>query len=104
MTGARTASSTPSPGPRRDRDLPERAGEVPSHAAVLPDRGHRRAHLDAPSGATYFRADLPEDEQKVVWATAYPPAADLFARNAPRRHQPAGHWGAVRQAGGLYFL
>ena len=57
-----------------------------------------------PSGATYFCADLPEDEQKVVWATAYPPAADLFARNAPRRHQPAGHWGAVRQAGGLYFL
>ena len=36
-----------------------------------------------PSGATYFCGDLPEEEQKVVWATAWPPAADLFARNAP---------------------
>ena len=36
-----------------------------------------------PSGATYFCGDLPEDEQKLVWATAYPPAAGLFARNAP---------------------
>ena len=36
-----------------------------------------------PSGAAYFCGDLPEEEQKLVWATAYPPAADLFARNAP---------------------
>ena len=35
-----------------------------------------------PSGAAYFCGDLPEEEQKLVWATAYPPAADLFARNA----------------------
>jgi pimeloyl-ACP methyl ester carboxylesterase len=36
-----------------------------------------------PSGAACFCGDLPEEEQKLVWATAYPPAADLFARNAP---------------------
>ncbi len=36
-----------------------------------------------PSGIGCFAGDLPEDEQKVVWATASPPAADLFASNAP---------------------
>jgi pimeloyl-ACP methyl ester carboxylesterase len=36
-----------------------------------------------PSGAAYFCGDLPEEEQKLVWATHYAPAADLFARNAP---------------------
>ena len=36
-----------------------------------------------PSGAACFCGDLPEEEQKLVWATHYAPAADLFARNAP---------------------
>jgi pimeloyl-ACP methyl ester carboxylesterase len=36
-----------------------------------------------PSGAANFCGDLPEEEQQLVWATAYPPAADLFARNVP---------------------
>src|ERR1700690_3548733 len=36
-----------------------------------------------PSGIGCFAGDLPEEEQKVVWATAYPPAVDLFAHNAP---------------------
>jgi pimeloyl-ACP methyl ester carboxylesterase len=36
-----------------------------------------------PEGVTAFAGDLPEDEQKVVWATHYAPAADLFSRNAP---------------------
>jgi len=36
-----------------------------------------------PSGAAYFCGDLPEEEQKLVWATHYAPAADLFLRNAP---------------------
>src|SRR5437899_2835520 len=31
-----------------------------------------------PDGVAYFAGDLPEPEQKVVWATHYPPAADLF--------------------------
>jgi pimeloyl-ACP methyl ester carboxylesterase len=36
-----------------------------------------------PSGAPCFCGDLPEDEQNIVWATAYPPSVELFARNAP---------------------
>ena len=36
-----------------------------------------------PSGIGCFCGDLPEEEQKVVWATAYPPAATLFSHNAP---------------------
>ena len=56
--------------PRRDRDLPERAGEVPPDAGVRPDRGRRRADLDAARRRCLFCGDLPEEEQKVVWATA----------------------------------
>ena len=36
-----------------------------------------------PSGAACFAGDLPAEEQKVVWATHFAPAADLFLRNAP---------------------
>jgi pimeloyl-ACP methyl ester carboxylesterase len=36
-----------------------------------------------PSGAACFAGDLPEQEQKLIWATHYPPAADLFLHNAP---------------------
>jgi pimeloyl-ACP methyl ester carboxylesterase len=31
-----------------------------------------------PQGAQYFAGDLPEAEQKLVWATQFAPAADLF--------------------------
>ena len=37
-----------------------------------------------PSGIGYFCGDLPEQEQRVVWATATPPAAELFTE------KPAG--------------
>src|ERR1700677_2519571 len=36
-----------------------------------------------PEGASCFAGDLSEEDQKVVWATHYAPAADLFSRNAP---------------------
>ena len=36
-----------------------------------------------PSAIGCFCGDLPEEEQKIVWATANPPAATLFASNAP---------------------
>jgi pimeloyl-ACP methyl ester carboxylesterase len=36
-----------------------------------------------PEGVEYFAGDLSEEEKQVVWATATPPAADLFSRNAP---------------------
>lgn len=35
-----------------------------------------------PEGVVCFAGDLPEQEQKLVWATHYAPAADLFSRNA----------------------
>ena len=38
-----------------------------------------------PSGIGCFCGDLPEEEQKVVWATANPPAATLFATQRPGR-------------------
>ena len=31
-----------------------------------------------PSGTKFFAGDLPEDEQKLVWATHFPPNVDLF--------------------------
>src|SRR6266478_1945789 len=36
-----------------------------------------------PEGVVCFAGDLSEGEQKLVWATHYAPAADLFSRNAP---------------------
>jgi pimeloyl-ACP methyl ester carboxylesterase len=36
-----------------------------------------------PSGTEHFAGDLPEQEQRLVWATHVAPAADLFSRNAP---------------------
>ena len=36
-----------------------------------------------PEGVKCFAGDLPEQEQKLVWATHYAPALDLFSRNAP---------------------
>jgi pimeloyl-ACP methyl ester carboxylesterase len=35
-----------------------------------------------PDAVACFAGDLPEDEQALVWATHYAPAADLFASNA----------------------
>jgi pimeloyl-ACP methyl ester carboxylesterase len=35
-----------------------------------------------PDGIECFAGDLSEEEQKLVWAAHYPPAADLFSRNA----------------------
>jgi pimeloyl-ACP methyl ester carboxylesterase len=32
-----------------------------------------------PDGVACFAGDLPEDEQRLVWATHFAPAADLFA-------------------------
>jgi pimeloyl-ACP methyl ester carboxylesterase len=34
-----------------------------------------------PDGVACFAGDLSEQEQKVVWATHFPPAADLFNKN-----------------------
>jgi len=49
-----------------------------SHVEVADGRAWMRH-----SGTTYFAGDLPEQDQKLIWATHYPPAADLFQKNAP---------------------
>src|SRR5207237_4008346 len=36
-----------------------------------------------PEGVVCFAGDLAKEEQKLVWATHYAPAADPFSRNAP---------------------
>lgn len=36
-----------------------------------------------PSGPSCFAGDLSDEEQKLVWATHYAPAAELFNKNAP---------------------
>ncbi len=36
-----------------------------------------------PSGTAFFAGDLPEQEQRLIWATQITPAPDLFSRNAP---------------------
>jgi pimeloyl-ACP methyl ester carboxylesterase len=36
-----------------------------------------------PDGVAYFAGDLSEQEQKLVFATQYPPDAGLFGKNAP---------------------
>ena len=36
-----------------------------------------------PEGVECFAGDLPKEEQRIVYATHYAPAADLFSRNAP---------------------
>jgi pimeloyl-ACP methyl ester carboxylesterase len=36
-----------------------------------------------PEGVECFAGDLTAEEQRVVWATHFAPAADLFSRNAP---------------------
>src|SRR5689334_11602294 len=54
------------------------ATEVLSHIEVTDGRIWLQ-----PSGVKYFAGDLSEQEQQLVWATHYAPAADLFSRNAP---------------------
>jgi pimeloyl-ACP methyl ester carboxylesterase len=49
--------------------------EVFSHIEV----GEGRVWM-LPEGVKYFAGDLSEQEQKVVWATHYAPAADLFTQ------------------------
>ena len=66
------------PRPGRRRDVAEPAGQVPDHRRLLAHRNRGRAHLAEPDGIGCFAGDLPEQEQKLVWATQGVPGADLF--------------------------
>jgi pimeloyl-ACP methyl ester carboxylesterase len=54
------------------------ASDIFSHIEVADGRVWMK-----PEGVKCFAGDLPEEEQKVVWATHFAPAADLFSKNAP---------------------
>jgi pimeloyl-ACP methyl ester carboxylesterase len=68
-------------GPDEGETPQEQLGKFPTtpvfeHVEVADDRVWMK-----PEGIADFCGDLPEAEQKVVWATNYPPATALF--NAP---------------------
>lgn len=52
--------------------------EILKHVEVADGRLWMR-----PEGVVFFAGDLPEDVQKLIWATQYAPAGDLFSRDAP---------------------
>jgi pimeloyl-ACP methyl ester carboxylesterase len=53
------------------------ASDIFSHIEVAEGRVWMK-----PEGVASFAGDLPEQEQKVVWATHFAPAAELFNKNA----------------------
>jgi len=53
------------------------ASDIFSHVDVADGRVWMK-----PEGVECFAGDLSEEEQKIVWATHFAPAADLFAKNA----------------------
>ena len=53
------------------------ASDIFSHIEVAEGRVWMK-----PEGVASFAGDLPEPEQKVVWATHFAPAAELFNKNA----------------------
>src|SRR5262245_32039839 len=53
------------------------ASDIFSHIEVTEGRVWMK-----PDGIASFAGDLPEQEQKAVWATHFAPAADLFNKNA----------------------
>jgi hypothetical protein len=56
---------------------------VPGDRCIQVRRISRGAPLDTAGRRHVLRGRPPEQEQKLVWATYYAPAADLFSRNAP---------------------
>ena len=58
----------------------ERVAGLVYIAAVAPDAGETVESQLNQYPTEHFAGDLPEEEQKVVWATHYPPAADLFTK------------------------
>jgi pimeloyl-ACP methyl ester carboxylesterase len=68
------AAVAPDTGETVQSQLDKYPTEIFSHIAVADGR----VWLLPPEGVKCFAGDLPEQEQRVVWATHYAPAADLF--------------------------
>jgi pimeloyl-ACP methyl ester carboxylesterase len=69
------AAVAPDAGETVDSQLNKFPTEIFSHIEVADGRVWLR-----PEGVASFAGDLSEQEQKVVWATHYAPAADLFTQ------------------------
>ncbi len=67
------AAVAPDAGETVQSQLDKYPTEIFKHVEVADGRAWM-----LPTGVRHFAGDLPEAEQKVVWATHYAPAADLF--------------------------
>jgi pimeloyl-ACP methyl ester carboxylesterase len=67
------AAVAPDAGETVQSQLDKYPTEIFKHVEVADGRAWMK-----PTGVQHFAGDLPEAEQKVVWATHYAPAADLF--------------------------
>jgi pimeloyl-ACP methyl ester carboxylesterase len=67
------AAVAPDAGETVNDQLNKYPSEIFSHVEVADNLAWM-----LPSGAKFFAGDLPEAEQKLVWATLFPPNADLF--------------------------
>ena len=67
------AAVAPDAGETVQSQLDKYPTEIFKHVEVADGRAWMK-----PTGGQHFAGDLPEAEQKVVWATHYAPAADLF--------------------------
>jgi pimeloyl-ACP methyl ester carboxylesterase len=67
------AAVAPDVGETVQSQLNQYPSDIFSHIEVADDRVWM-----LPRGTEFFAGDLPPEEQKVVWATHYAPAADLF--------------------------
>ena len=64
--------------PDENRNLSEPSRPVPDDRRLLLRRSRRRATLGMrPEGVACFGGDLPDDEQQLVWATHFAPAAGV---------------------------
>ena len=67
---------------RRRRDVSGPAGQVPGHQPSPASKSRTAASGCSRKDRVLLRRPSAE-EQEVVWATHFPPAADLFSHNAP---------------------
>jgi len=67
------AAVAPDAGETVQDQLNKYPSEIFNHVEAADDRAWM-----LPSGTKHFAGDLTEEDQKVVWATHYPPSTDLF--------------------------
>lgn len=78
------AAVAPDAGETVQDQLNKYPSEIFNHVEAADDRVWM-----LPSGTKHFAGDLTEEEQKVVWATHYPPSTDLFNQQKLTTNQVA---------------